>query len=102
MLHRPEAETTLFLQIKAASQLSPSGIWHWLSDSGGRSGTSLALTLPYEKSGDELKKQASEKSLHLQILKESEKDVTVLMSCSSMPVQDFIPACELLKSVVLD
>ena len=35
-------------------------------------------------------------------LKESEKDVTVLMSCSSMPVQDFIPACELLKSVVFD
>ena len=68
----------------------------------GAAGTSLTLTLPYEKSGDELKKQASEKSLHLQILKESEKDVTVLMSCSSMPVQDFIPACELLKSVVLD
>lgn len=68
----------------------------------GAAGTSLALTLPYEKSGDELKKQASEKSLHLQILKESEKDVTVLMSCSSMPVQDFVPACELLKSVVLD
>ena len=68
----------------------------------GAAGTSLALTLPYEKSGDELKKQASEKSLHLQILKESEKDVTVLMSCSSMPVQDFIPACELLKSVVFD
>ena len=53
-----KAETTLFLQIKAASQLSPSGIWHWLSDSGGAAGTSLALTLPYEKSGDELKKQA--------------------------------------------
>ena len=68
----------------------------------GAAGTSLALTLPYEKSGDELKKQASEKSLHLQILKESEKDVTVLMSCSSMPVQDFVPACELLKSIVLD
>ena len=68
----------------------------------GAAGTSLALTLPYEKSGDELKKQASEKSLHLQILKESEKDVTVLMSCSSIPVQDFVPACELLKSVVLN
>ena len=68
----------------------------------GAAGTSLALTLPYEKSGDELKKQASEKSLHLQILKESEKDVTVLISCSSMPVQDFVPACELLKSVVLN
>ena len=68
----------------------------------GAAGTSLARTLPYEKSGDELKKQASEKSLHLQILKESEKDVTVLISCSSMPVQDFVPACELLKSVVLN
>ena len=68
----------------------------------GAAGTSLDLTLPYEKSGDELKKQASEKSLHLQILKESEKDVTVLISCSSMPVQDFVPACELLKSVVLN
>ena len=55
-----------------------------------------------KKSGDELKKRLLKKSLHLQILKESEKDVTVLMSCSSMPVQDFIPACELLKSVVFD
>ena len=35
-------------------------------------------------------------------LKESEKDVTVLMSCASMPVQDFIPACELLQSVVFN
>ena len=32
-----KAETTLFFEIKTASQLSPSGIWHWLSDSGGRS-----------------------------------------------------------------
>ena len=32
-----KAETTLFFQIKTASQLSPSGIWQWLSDSGGRS-----------------------------------------------------------------
>ena len=68
----------------------------------GAAGTSLALTLPYEKNGEELKKQALKKSLHIQIIKETEKEVTVLMSCSSMPVQDFVPACELLKSVVSD
>ncbi len=68
----------------------------------GSAGTSLALTLPCNKNGEELKKQALKKSLHLQILKETPETVTILMSCSSMPVQDFVPACELLKSVVLN
>ena len=66
----------------------------------GSAGTSLALTLPCAKTGEELKKQARVKGLRLQILKETESDVTVLMSCSSMAVQDFVPACELLKSIV--
>ena len=66
----------------------------------GSAGTSLALTLPCSKNGEELKKQARAKGLRLQILKETESDVTVLMSCSSMAVQDFVPACELLKSIV--
>ena len=66
----------------------------------GSAGTSLALTLPCEKNGEELKKQARLKGLRLQILKETESEVTVLMSCSSMAVQDFVPACELLKSIV--
>ena len=66
----------------------------------GSAGTSLALTLPCSKTGEELKMQARVKGLRLQILKETESDVTVLMSCSSMAVQDFVPACELLKSIV--
>ncbi len=66
----------------------------------GSAGTSLALTLPCSKNGEELKKQALKKSLHLQILKDTPETVTLLMSCSSMPVQDFVPACELLRSVI--
>ena len=66
----------------------------------GSAGTSLALTLPCKKNGEELKKQALKKSLHLQILKDTPETVTFLMSCSSMPVQDFVPACELLRSVI--
>ena len=66
----------------------------------GSAGTSLALTLPCKKNGEKLKKQALKKSLHLQILKDTPETVTLLMSCSSMPVQDFVPACELLRSVI--
>ena len=66
----------------------------------GSAGTILALTLPCSKNGEELKKQALKKSLHLQILKDTPETVTLLMSCSSMPVQDFVPACELLRSVI--
>ena len=66
----------------------------------GSAGTSLALTLPCKKNGEKLKKQALKKSLHLQILTDTPETVTLLMSCSSMPVQDFVPACELLRSVI--
>ena len=68
----------------------------------GAAGTSLALTLPCTKNGEEIKKQAHDKGLHLQILKETDNDITILISCSSMPVQDFVPACELLKYVISD
>ena len=68
----------------------------------GSAGTSLALTVPCSKTGNELKKQANTQGLFLQILKETQSDVTVLMSCSSMTVQSFVPACELLKLVITD
>ena len=68
----------------------------------GSAGTSLALTVPCSKTGNELKKQANTQGLHLQILKETQSDVTVLISCSSMTVQSFVPACELLKLVITD
>lgn len=66
----------------------------------GAAGTSLALTLSCPCTGEELKKQAQAKGLRLQILKETPSDVTVILSCSSMPVQDFLPACRLLKETV--
>lgn len=66
----------------------------------GAAGTSLALTLPYHLGGQELKKKAKEHSLHLQILNETDGEVTVILSCSSMPMEDFAPACGLLKELV--
>ncbi|MDO4273160.1 MAG: PLP-dependent aminotransferase family protein [Eubacteriales bacterium] len=66
----------------------------------GAAGTSLALTLPCSTPGAQLKKQALANGLRLQILKDTEQEVTVILSCSSMPGEDFIPACELLKETV--
>ena len=66
----------------------------------GSAGTSLALTLPCTKDREEIKKQALAKGLHLQILKETATEVTVLLSCSSLPVSDFLPACQMLQEVL--
>ncbi|MDC7287000.1 PLP-dependent aminotransferase family protein [Blautia schinkii] len=81
----------------------------------GSAGTSLALTLPCKRiyakpedannagedsAGTELKKQAQANGLRLQILKETKDDITVILSCSSMPAEDFAPACRLLKSIL--
>jgi GntR family transcriptional regulator/MocR family aminotransferase len=66
----------------------------------GSAGTSLALTLPFTNGGEQLKKQAHAKGLRLQILNETESEVTVILSCSSMPIEDFVPACELLKEIL--
>ena len=63
----------------------------------GSAGTSLALTLTLSASGEELKKQAKARGLCLQILNETDTEVTVLLSCSSMPSKDYIPALQLLK-----
>lgn len=66
----------------------------------GSAGTSLALTLPISHcTGAQLKKQAQTNGLRLQILRETEKDITVILSCSSMPAEDFAPACRLLKKI---
>lgn len=85
----------------------------------GSAGTSLALTLPcpdfHPDTGETgssrtdtapsgigpyLKKQARANGLRLQILRETKEDVTVILSCSSMPAEDFAPACRLLKRIV--
>lgn len=65
----------------------------------GAAGTSLALALPCTASGSEFKKQAEANGLRLQILNETDTEITVILSCSSMPVQDFMPALRLLKEL---
>lgn len=65
----------------------------------GAAGTSLALTLPVSFSGTELKEKARKQGLRIQILRETPEDVTVILSCSSMPVEDFPPALKLLKNI---
>lgn len=66
----------------------------------GAAGTSIALTLSCSFDGKTLRKKAQEHSLRLQILKEAPGEVTVILSCSAMPAQDFFPACRLLKELV--
>lgn len=66
----------------------------------GAAGTSLALTLKTNRTAQSLKKTAAAKSLRLSVLREEPGAVTVILSCSSMPAQDFIPACRILKEAV--
>lgn len=66
----------------------------------GSAGTSFAVTLPYRGSPEQLKKEAQARGLHLQCLEKTEESITLLFSCSALPATDFIPACQLLKTVL--
>lgn len=66
----------------------------------GAAGTSLALTLFYCSSSGTLSEQARQKGLKLNILKEEQGKITLLLSCSSMPAEDFLPACRLLAEII--
>lgn len=66
----------------------------------GTAGTSLALTVPFDKEGSELKDIARQRGLSVQILSETAENITLLLSCSSMPAESFVPACQLLKDVL--
>lgn len=66
----------------------------------GSAGTSLALTLPCALSGEELKERAQSHALRLSVLREAPGELTLLLSCSSMPSRDFLPACRLLKALI--
>lgn len=68
----------------------------------GAAGTSLALTLPFSGSREVLKERAERQGLSLSFLKEKEQETTVVLSCSSMPVQDFLPALKLLYALCID
>ena len=66
----------------------------------GAAGTSLALTLPTTLTWQKLQKKAQTNGLRLQLLREAPGKITLILSCSSMPVADFVPACELLKNII--
>lgn len=68
----------------------------------GAAGTSLALTLPFSGSSQSLQKKAERQGLSLSFLNEAEQETTVILSCSSMPVQDFLPALHLLYHLCND
>lgn len=65
----------------------------------GAAGTSLALTIPCPATGDQLIKAACTQGLRLEVLKETEENISLVLSCSSIPLKDFLPACQLLKTV---
>lgn len=65
----------------------------------GAAGTSLALTLQTPFTWKEFKKKAQTQGLRLQLLQEEPQKLTVILSCSSMPAADFLPACELLRQI---
>ena len=66
----------------------------------GAAGTSLALTIPYARTGLELKREARMHGMSLLILEEKKETITLLLSCSSMPEEDFAPACHLLSQIM--
>lgn len=63
----------------------------------GAAGTSLALTLPCSIPSAAFREEARARGLRIQILRETADTKTLLLSCSSMPAEDFIPACRILK-----
>lgn len=65
----------------------------------GASGTSIALTLFCPVSAKLFIEQARQKGLELEILKEENSFITLLLSCSAIPTEDILPACKLLKKV---
>ena len=66
----------------------------------GSAGTSLALTLPCVVSTDVVHKETEKKGLRIPVLSETADTKTFLLSYSAMEVQDFLPACHILKETL--
>ena len=66
----------------------------------GSAGTSLALTLPCVVSTDVVRKETEKKGLRIPVLSETADTKTFLLSYSAMEVQDFLPACHILKETL--
>ncbi len=66
----------------------------------GSAGTSIALTVPCPLCADICRKRFADRGLRVSVQKNSSEEVTLILSCSSMPTEDFVPACKLLKEVM--
>lgn len=66
----------------------------------GPGGISLSLTVPTRLSGEELQKKAQASGLRLMILSDEEGTVNLLLSCSTLPAEDFEPGLVILKSIL--
>ncbi|MCD8155275.1 MAG: PLP-dependent aminotransferase family protein [Clostridiales bacterium] len=65
----------------------------------GAAGTSLALTFSCRLTEEELTDRARENGMRLSVLKKEGEKITLILSASSMPAEDFLPACRLLKKI---
>ena len=66
----------------------------------GPAGISLAVTLPTRKTGEAVQKKAQACGLRFQILSDHSDSVKLLLSCTSVPVEDYIPGLRLLSSLL--
>lgn len=66
----------------------------------GSAGTSIAFTLSCSLSEDTCRERFTESGLRVFLQKNAPEEITLILSCSSMPKEDFVPACKLLKEVL--
>lgn len=66
----------------------------------GAAGTALALTLPWESGSVALRGKLLQNGVALDILRETESTVTVVLSCAAMPETEFEAACCALAKAV--
>ncbi len=98
-LPRQELRRLYSQKLKALSQAVRETFGQDCQIQTGAAGTSLALTLPCSLTGSELTDRARNRGLGLEVLRENGAEVTLVLSCSSIPSKDFLPACQLLKEV---
>ena len=65
----------------------------------GSAGISLSLTLTCSLSGSAFLSLCAQNGIRVGLLQEQEKELELILSCSSSPVSDFLPGCQALFQV---
>lgn len=66
----------------------------------GAAGTMIGLTIHSRKSAECFQNDCKALGLHVQFLEQKEHKITILLSCSSLSVEDFLPALTELKKAI--